>query len=226
MAFNRFHIAWKYHHQPTHNPDSFILPEDLSALSSSLLSSQPDNPHAHAPPWPWANMSIWHLMQWMTTGSHQRLNFEVTRLVCDVLQAPDFNIGELQGFDVQTKARHLDAAMNALPTDDPFSMDQWKWAVMDLLISTREKNLAENRHIFSIEGFHYQPLLDVIHSIFTKALLKWFHLTPFKKVCVHHSFKRPFFHVFPKGLEVPSDRPRTSSVRRTLHIGHMERSPG
>ena len=94
-------------------------------------------------------------MQWMTTSSHQKSNSEVTRLVHDVLQAPDFNIQELQGFDAQTEARHLDAAVNALPTDDPFSMDQWKWVVMDLLISTRKKNLVGNRHTFSIEGFHY-----------------------------------------------------------------------
>jgi hypothetical protein len=49
-------------------------------------------------------------MQWMMTGSRQKSNSEVTRLVCDVLQAPDFDIRELEGFDAQTEARHLDAA--------------------------------------------------------------------------------------------------------------------
>ena len=213
-AFNKFHIAREYHHRPTHDPDSFILPEDLSALSSSPSSSQPDtgNSHMHAPPWPWANMSIWYLMQWITTGSRQKSNSEVTRLVRDVLQAPDFSIRELQGFDVRTEARHLDAAMNALPTDDPLSMDQWKWATVDLLIPIREKNPAGNGHTFSINGFRYRPLLDVIRSVFTEASSKWFHLTPFKKVHVYCSSKT-IFYVFPQGLEVPSDRQRTSSVR-------------
>ena len=70
-------------------------------------------------------MSIWHLMTWAITGSHQKSTSEVTRLVDDVLQAPDFSIEELAGFEAHRETRRLDAAQNTLCKDDPFGLDKW-----------------------------------------------------------------------------------------------------
>ena len=58
-----------------------------------------------APPWPWANMSIWRLMSWKLTGSNQKSNEELTRLVKEVIQAPDFKIADLAKFHALTESR-------------------------------------------------------------------------------------------------------------------------
>ena len=40
------------------------------------------------------NMTVWRLMSWKLTGSSQKSNSEVTCLVHEVIQAPDFNVDE------------------------------------------------------------------------------------------------------------------------------------
>lgn len=76
--FNKFLIARDYRHCPTHDPDSFVHLNDLSAPSSFSLSSQRDIQATHPPPWPWTNMSIWRLMNWVLTGSRRKSATEVT----------------------------------------------------------------------------------------------------------------------------------------------------
>ena len=134
------------------------------------------------PPSPWANMSIWRLMTWTITGSPQKSTSEVTRLVHDVLQAPDFSTEELAGFDACTETHRLDATQNTVRKDDPFSQDKWQCRSVDIAIPTREKNPAGNGKTFMIEGLYYHPLLDVIRAVFAEASSKLFHLTPFRKV--------------------------------------------
>lgn len=180
--FNNFLIAREYRHRPTHDPDSFVHPNELSASSPFSLSSQRDIQVKHPPPWPWKNMSIWRLMNWTLTGNRQKSVTEVTRLVQDVLEAPDFRMEELEGFDARLETRRFDAAENALPTDDPLAMDKWKRTTVDIVVPTREKNLTGNGKSFTIEGFYYRPLLDVIRTVFAEPSSKCFHLTPFKKV--------------------------------------------
>ena len=47
---------------------------------------------------------------------------------------------------------------------------------------TREKKEEGNGRIFTIDGFRYRPILDVVRAVFAEASLKNFHLTPFKKL--------------------------------------------
>ena len=134
------------------------------------------------PPSPWANMTIWRLMTWAITGSRQKSTSEVTKLVHEVLQAPDFMIEELAAFDACTETRRLDAAQNTIHKDDPFSQDKWECRSVDIAIPTREKNPAGNRKTFTIEDLYYCLLLDAVWAVFAEASSMSFHLTPFRKV--------------------------------------------
>ena len=53
---------------------------------------------------------------------------------------------------------------------------------MDIVISTREKSKVGNGQTFTIDSFHYRPILEVIRAVFTDPLVKQFHLMPFRKV--------------------------------------------
>jgi hypothetical protein len=50
------------------------------------------------PPYPFPNMTVYHLMSWMNSGSHQKSETGVQQLVRDVLQANDFDIKHLEAF--------------------------------------------------------------------------------------------------------------------------------
>ena len=88
-----------------------------------------------APPWPWKNMSIWRLMSWKLTGSNQKSNAELTRLVKEVVQAPDLKIADLAKFNALTESRRLDdEGPKVADVSGAFSHDGWKEATPEISI--------------------------------------------------------------------------------------------
>ena len=70
--FNKFGIAHAYRHCPLHNPDSFLNVDELSQSCQPIVPNLAEGCRGdYSPPWPWSNMSIWHLMTWKETGSNQ-----------------------------------------------------------------------------------------------------------------------------------------------------------
>ena len=154
--FNRFGIAREYRHRPTQDPEHFVSPDDLANMRSFQLPCHPPTTHASQPPWPWPNMTIWHLMTWVFTGSQQKSLSEVNKLVRGVLQAPNFNIQELRNnFDACTETRCLDNAQPPEHADDPFHQDNWRWSSMDIKIPTWERNSTGNGKTFSVKALYY-----------------------------------------------------------------------
>ena len=145
-AFNTFGIARDYRHCPSYDPDSFLSVSDLSdtprVSSREFGSAGPEScedlygPSGdRAPPWPWANMSIWRLMSWKLTGSNQKSNDELTRLVKEVIQAPDFKVADLAKFSALTELRRLDNEdTGVLDLAGAFSRDDWKQATPEISI--------------------------------------------------------------------------------------------
>jgi len=112
MVFSVISLCRQYPRQPLFEPNKFV--------SSTLLSkSCPTVPNAHntqtnpprrvsEPPFPFPNMTIYHLMTWMNSGSHQKSEMEVMCLVKDVIRAEDFNPRDLDGFSVRRSLHALD----------------------------------------------------------------------------------------------------------------------
>ena len=94
-------------------------------------------------------------MTWVLIGSQQKSATEVTQLITNVIQAPDFIPEELTGFDAQMATTQLDAAQKQLPKDHPFVRDNWKQTNVNIVISTREENSTGDGKNFRIEGFYY-----------------------------------------------------------------------
>ena len=181
--FNKFGIARAYRHHPSHDPESFLSVEELSRTSEAMHTNLAEGKHVdHSPPWPWSNMSIWRLMKWKESGSAHKSDSEVTRLVHEVLQAPDFNIHNLTNFDASRMTSRLDAAQKEIPLSDPFGIDGWQCTNVEISVPTREKKKEGNGRKFVVDGFCYRPILDVVRAVFAEASSKHFHLTPFKKL--------------------------------------------
>jgi hypothetical protein len=71
-GMNRFGLLREYPHRPSYDPDFFVPLEDLAdnpALTPADRTPPPELA-SFAPPWPFKNMSIYLLMEWMTTGNN------------------------------------------------------------------------------------------------------------------------------------------------------------
>ena len=181
--FNRFGIARAYRHRPSHDPDSFLTTEELSQQNEPITINSPHGAHGdYSPRWPWSNISIWHLMNWKNTGSNLKSNSEVTRLVQEVLRAPDFKIQDLSSFNASRETSRFDVAEKEIPPEDGFGINRWKHTTVNISVPTREKKKEGNGLTFSVDGLRYRSILDVICTVFAEASSKSFHLTPFKRL--------------------------------------------
>ena len=176
-AMNTFGLFRKYLFHPSYDPDSVVDPGNLSNLHnhqrfpSPLPKSDKTN---QEPPWPFSNMSTWRLMRWMNTGSRSKSEGEVTRLVNEVLDAPDFRAEDLHNFSAHRENGHLDAARKTNPLDDSFQVTS-----IAIDVPTGEPGNSETSRSYSVPGLHYRKLLNVIKAAFQDPLSQYFHLTPF-----------------------------------------------
>jgi hypothetical protein len=180
--FNKFGIVHAYRHCPSHDPDSFLNVDELSRSCEPIVPNPAEGCRDYSPPWPWSNMSIWHLMTWKETGSNLKSNSEVTWLVHDVLQALDFDIQDLSLFNTSRHTSQIDATQKVIPPDVVFGIDGWKHTMVEISVPTKEKKKEGNGRTFSVDGLQYRPILNVVRAVFAEASSKSFHLMPFKKI--------------------------------------------
>lgn len=135
-----------------------------------------DLPSVLPPPYPFPNMSVYRLMSWMNSGSNKKSETEVARLVKEVIMAEDFDRKNLEDFSVRKSLRQMD--------NDPGSKakfpDDWIQASVTIKIPTKSKE--DEPRPFSVPGFHFRPLTQVIRSAFTDIQANVFHLSPFKRL--------------------------------------------
>ena len=176
-AINSFGLGREYPYRPSYDPDASVLPEDLSNYSRPPdgVVPSPERPQLQ-PPWPFKNMSIFRLMQWMNTGNNQKSAGEVNRLINDVISAEDFSPTDLKGFMAQRENRRFDQS-KASP--DFSSKDGWTEVDVDIQVPTGVKNAPAIP--FTIKGLHRRRLVDVIKAAFSEKAAEKFHLTPFKR---------------------------------------------
>jgi hypothetical protein len=194
-SINKFGIGWEYRHQPLYDPDSIVSIKQLSNVTSDSPSlNEPANNSENplllqSPPWPWKNISIWHLMSWkMTNNSGLTSETQITCLVCEVLKAKDFSLDDVpDDFNAHTEMKHFDASEVTLDPNSIFQRDRWRESAAKILVLTRERNADGNGRVFTIPGFHYQPLVSVICAAFSEPSSRWFHLTPFKRFVTNAS---------------------------------------
>lgn len=174
-ASNGFRLFRRYLFRPSHDPDAFVNPGDLSNLTAPTppLPSR-SNEAKRNPPWPFANMSVWRLMRWLNTGSSTKSEGEVDRLVNDVLRAPDFQAEDLQNFNTHRENRHLDASNKATPLEDNFQD-----ASITIEVPTGRQDNQSTPRTYSVPGLRYRKLLNVIKAAFQDPLSRQFHYTPF-----------------------------------------------
>ena len=174
-ALNSFGLFRRYLFHPSHDPDAFVNPSDLSNLT--IGTSHPPSKLKETnrdPPWPFSNMSVWRLMRWVNTGSTSKSEGEVDRLITDVLNASDFQAEDLRNLNTHRENRRLDAANRATHLEDDFQ-------VTSITIEVPSGQLDDRSapRTYSVPGLRYRKLLNVIKATFQGPLSRKFHFTPF-----------------------------------------------
>jgi hypothetical protein len=183
---DRFGLWRKYFHRPTIEPDHFITPNDLSNRHSAAAAQTSANngPSGFSPlprpplPWPYPNMSIYHLLTWLSTGSRKKTTGEGTRLAQMIsAEGSDFKAADLEGINITREAKRADDAEMKLK--QAAFIEGFKKETIYVSVPSGEKGRPPLS--LAVEGLHYQSLLSVIRSAFTESVLALrYHLTPFQ----------------------------------------------
>lgn len=176
-SFNSIGICRLYPRRPSFEPNKFV-PSSLLSTTCPTVMQETDSPAILPPPYPFPNITIYRLMSWMNSGSSQKSEAEVTRLVKDVMLAEDFDAEHLKDFSARKSLRELD---NDSPGGSKVNFpDDWTQASITIKIPT--KLGEDDARSFSVPGFHFRPLIEVIRSAFMDIQAGAFHLLPFKRL--------------------------------------------
>ncbi|KAG2740756.1 hypothetical protein P692DRAFT_201685469, partial [Suillus brevipes Sb2] len=175
-AFDYIGLSQQYPRRPSFEPDKYVS-STLLADTCPTTTGTDSSPVVPQPPHPFPNMTVYRLMTWMNSGSHQKSETEITRLVKDVMQARDFDARDLDGFSVKRSLRTLDRDRGQGPVAFPDD-----WLEKDIALDIPSKSKDDQARSFRISGFHYRPLISVIRSAFADIQANVFHLFPFKRI--------------------------------------------
>ncbi|KAG2051493.1 hypothetical protein BDR06DRAFT_889800, partial [Suillus hirtellus] len=193
-----FGLSRDYPQRPSYEPDVFI-PSRLLAKKCPTLQPPTSIP---PPPHPFPNMTMYRLLNWMSSGSTRKSEVEVSHLVHDVLLAEDFDATDLQGFSTRKYLKLLNisdqnirsADVSPAPSATVIFLEGW--VETDVMIKVPGQKVdASSGHPFKVPGFHYRLLVSAIREAFSDAQAKVFHLWPFRRLwtnpndgCTYHIY--------------------------------------
>jgi len=162
---NRFGLFREYHHRPSYDPEH-SMPEGELSNHHRAPPAQIDHvprEELHPPPWPFKNMSIYLLMEWMVTGGNRKSIGEVDRLARDVLGSKDFWVYDIADFSARTESKWLDLAEEH-NSGSPFSGDGWMEKSVHIMVPTGRKNSEGLGQPFTVPGLYMRSLCQVMKS--------------------------------------------------------------
>jgi hypothetical protein len=179
-----FGILREYLHRPSYDPDAFVTPEDLANFPVEPSTPHISSGHRFTPPWPFENMLKYLLMTWYHSGSAQKTEQELSRLVKDVIGAPEFKTEDLIGFSAHRENKRLEnAQIMEEMNDGPLLGDDWHEVAVDIEVPVPTKGAPPCK--FPIPGFYHRSIIEVIKAMWRTTTFSQFHLTPFRRIHVH-----------------------------------------
>ncbi|KDR69150.1 hypothetical protein GALMADRAFT_230924 [Galerina marginata CBS 339.88] len=207
---NSFGMFREYPSVPTHNPDDLLTLENLSditpphvatdtpAAANSRLSTVLEDSNATAQStattpsyFPFANSTIFGLMNWMWSGSAMKSIGEMVTLV-NFLKSDEFKKEDLVDFDIRKETAKFDASLedssksfglgNTSTDGSSTVKDGWREVEVDVQVPPGRPCVSDKDiPIFLVPGLHYRSLIEVIKAALEDPASKCFHYTPFKQ---------------------------------------------
>jgi len=171
---NTFGLWKDYQYCPLQDPDAFIMPEDLYRPITSAESTIDLGWHKMEVSSPYKNKSVELVIDWQNSSSSAKSNEEINCLVYNVLHHPDFQLDELEHFNVAHENHKLDAADSE--EKSPFLLS-FTHANISIDIPLGSKHTSP--HSFSIPRLYHYKITTLIQESFQSPISRHFHLSPF-----------------------------------------------
>jgi len=113
------------------------------------------------------------VVDWQNSGSTAKSNYEVDRLVHEVILHPDFQLDQLRSFNAARENQKADLAEARSPLLEAFQH-------ADICITVPSGNKDALPRSFPIPGLYFRKLTTLIKNSFESPLSSMFHFTPFK----------------------------------------------
>ncbi|KAJ3972040.1 hypothetical protein EV361DRAFT_949176 [Lentinula raphanica] len=173
-CINSFQLWREYPHKPSYDPDGEVGIEDLSNLPTQRIPDDDESSSDSESASP-LNPTQTLLTAWQNNGNATKSHGEMNKLA-HLIQRPDFQVSELQGYSAQAANAKLTKADE--DWDHNKLKDSFKETSIDIEVPSGDKNIPSKT--FSIPGLLYRSPLSVIRAAFTGPLAKHFHYTPFR----------------------------------------------
>jgi hypothetical protein len=140
---------------------------------------------------PFANASVFRLMEWFYNGSSVKSIADLDTLVSGVILAEDFDPKHLEGFSATRELKRLDDYSGGPGLAEN---DGWREGSVYLRLPAEcVKHTSEaDAPAFEVKGVFYRRLIEVVKGTFQDPIMKSFHLTPFRL------FWKPFPDALPQ----------------------------
>jgi hypothetical protein len=184
-ASNVFGMWKKYLYRPSYDPDASLMPEDLYRPHNiNSIPSTPPGDAVEDAGSSYSNKTTELLMNWQNTGSSQKSDVEMNRLVNEVALNPEFDLEDLKKFNAQRENRKADTADEQSP-----QLQAFQEASIDIEVPSGSKHTPSRK--FSIPGLLYRKITTMIKEAYESPLALKFHYTPFKvyRTCPANGFE-------------------------------------
>lgn len=192
-ACNSFGLYREYPNIPTHNPDDTMGLVSLADSSppttvnetelpvTAPLSIPTVNPSSDVTSYfPFANSTIFGLMNWMWTGSIMKSMAEMNKLVA-FLKSDNFQKDDLDAFNIKGETAKFDRYLGRSDTTDTrVPRDGWRESTIKIQVPDGEAHSRDEIPTFDIPGLHHRSIIEVIKAAFSDPNASSFHYTPFK----------------------------------------------
>ncbi|KAF8955630.1 hypothetical protein BDZ97DRAFT_1598545, partial [Flammula alnicola] len=196
---NAFGMYREYPLIPTHNPDDLLTLDNLSDITApqvvtdapvqtnSRLSVIIDDRQTHSANtpsyFPFANSTIFGLMNWMWSGSAMKSIGEMIKLI-NFLKSDDFKKEDLIDFDIRKETAKFDTSLEdtGLKKGPAVVKDGWREVEVDIQVPTGQAHASDSDiPVFSVPGLHHRSIVEVLKAVLTDSASRYFHYTPFKQ---------------------------------------------
>ncbi|KAF8155662.1 hypothetical protein B0H34DRAFT_859991 [Crassisporium funariophilum] len=195
---------------PNPQPDDLLTLENLSDITplhvatdaptaaNSCLSAvlEDSNATSQSTPttpsyFPFANSTVFGLMNWMWSGLAMKSISEMVNLV-NFLKSDEFKKEDLANFDIRKETAKFDASLedpsksfglgNTSEDGSSTIKDGWREVKVNIQVPPGQPCVSDKDiPIFSVPGLHYWSLMAVIQATLQDPASRCFHYTPFKQ---------------------------------------------
>ncbi|KAJ3552779.1 hypothetical protein NM688_g3974 [Phlebia brevispora] len=193
---DEFGVFRRYYRQPMLTPDKEALVDDLAdspniepRVQATKEYEKPERAFRRAlgkavqaaVDWfaPFLNPTVFRVMHWTYTGSHEKSHDEMNRLVFDVMRVPDFNADDLDSFEISREEKRLDRTLLC-----PESLQAEGWRQVSVKIPLPKERSShesiETVPTMTIAGIWMRSLVNLICELCRDVSVRHLNLIPFE----------------------------------------------